>query len=202
MKPSETHRDPRIDAYIAKSADFARPILEHIRNVVHAACPEVEESIKWSCPHFLYQGKLMCSMAAFKQHCSFHFWHGKDVVGETADKEGMGQFGKFTSIKELPGKKELVAYVRKAMTLRETGIRRAAPAKTPKAAPELPADFAALLNKHPTARKHYEAFSPSAQREYVTWIIEAKTDVTRQKRMATALEWLAEGKHRNWKYMK
>jgi uncharacterized protein YdeI (YjbR/CyaY-like superfamily) len=201
MTSAMTHRDPRIDTYIAKSADFAQPILEHIRSVVHAACPEVEESIKWSCPHFLYQGKLMCSMAAFKQHCSMHFWQGKDVVGET-DKEGMGQFGKITSIKELPSKKELVAYVRKAVALRESGVKKARPVPAPKPPPKLPADFAALLKKHTAARKHYEAFSPSAQREYVEWIAEAKTDATRQKRMATALEWLAEGKHRNWKYMK
>lgn len=194
-------RDPRIDAYIAKSADFAQPILEHLRAVVHAAFPEVEESIKWSCPHFMYQGKLMCSMAAFKQHCSFHFWHGKDVVGET-DTEGMGQFGKITSIKELPNKKELVAYVRKAIALREAGVTRQRAVPTRKPSPALPADFAALLKKHAAARKTYEAFSPSAQREYVEWITEAKTDATRQKRIATALEWLAEGKQRNWKYQK
>lgn len=193
--------DQRIDAYIAKSADFAKPILEHLRAVVHTACPEVEESIKWSCPHFMYQGKLMCSMAAFKQHCSFHFWHGKDVVGET-DTDGMGQFGKITSVKELPSKKELIAYVRKAIALREAGAtrKRAMPAHKPPL--ELPTDFSALLKKHTTARKTYEAFSPSAQREYVEWIAEAKTDATRQKRIATSLEWLAEGKHRNWKYMK
>jgi uncharacterized protein YdeI (YjbR/CyaY-like superfamily) len=200
MKSATAEHDPRVDAYIAKSADFAKPILEHIRNVVHTACPEAEESIKWGCPHFLYRGKLMCSMAAFKQHCSFHFWHGKEVVGET-DKEGMGQFGKITSVKELPSKKELVAYVRKAISLRETGVKKVRPAATKKQPPVLPADFAALLKKHAAARNHYEAFSPSAQREYVDWITEAKTDATRQKRIATALEWLAEGKHRNWKYM-
>jgi len=194
-------RDPRIDAYIAKSADFAKPILEHLRNVVHAACPEVEESIKWSCPHFLYHGKLMCSMAAFKQHCSFHFWHGKEVIGET-DKEGMGQFGKLTSVKALPSKKELFAYVRKSITLREAGVTRQHATPTRKPPLKLPDDFAALLKKHTSARKTYEAFSSSAQREYVAWITEAKTDATRQKRVATALEWLAEGKHRNWKYMK
>jgi uncharacterized protein YdeI (YjbR/CyaY-like superfamily) len=195
------HRDPRIDAYIAKSADFAKPILEHLREVVHAACPEVEESIKWSCPHFMYRGKLMCSMAAFKQHCSFHFWHGKQVVGET-ETERMGQFGKITSVKELPSKKTLVAYVRKAIALREAGAtqERAKPVRKPPL--DVPTDFAALLKKHAAARKHFEAFSPSAQREYIEWITEAKTDATRQKRIATALEWLAEGKHRNWKYMK
>ena len=200
MTSATTHRDPRIDAYIAKSADFAKPILEHLRHVVHAACPDVEESIKWNCPHFLYQGALMCSMAAFKQHCSFHFWHGKDVVGDT-DKEGMGQFGKIASLQELPSKKELTNYVRKAMALKDAGVKTQRPKAAPKPAPAVPGDFAALLKKHTAARKHYEAFSPSAQREYVEWITDAKTDTTRQKRMATALEWLAEGKHRNWKYM-
>lgn len=194
------HRDPRIDAYIAKSADFAKPILKHLREVVHAACPEIEESIKWSCPHFLYGGKLMCSMAAFKQHCSFHFWHGKQVVGET-QTEGMGQFGKITSVKELPNKKTLVAYVRKAIALREAGTTRERAKSVRKPPLKIPADFAALLKKHAAARKHFEAFSPSAQREYIEWITEAKTDATRQKRITTALEWLAEGKHRNWKYM-
>ena len=193
--------DPRIDAYIAKSPDFARPILEHLRAVVHAACPEVEESIKWNCPHFLYRGKLLCAMAAFKQHCSFHFWHGKDVVGET-DQEGMGQFGKLTSVRTLPRKQELVAYVRKAMALREAGTTRprAAPARKPP--PELPDELAALLKmkKHAAARQTYQAFSPSAQREYVEWITSARTDATRQKRLTTTLEWLAEGKQRNWKY--
>lgn len=194
-------RDPRIDAYIARSADFAKPILEHLRAVIHTACPEVEESIKWRCPHFMYQGKLMCSMAAFKQHCSFHFWHGKEVVGET-DTEGMGQFGKITSVKELPSKKALITYVRKAIALREEGVTRKRAKPTPKPPLELPTDFAALLKKHTAARKAFESFSPSAQREYVEWITEAKTDATRQKRIATSLEWLAEGKHRNWKYMK
>lgn len=194
-------RDPRIDAYIINSADFAKPILDHLRAVVHAAYPDVEESIKWSCPHFMYKGKLMCSMAAFKQHCSFHFWHGKDVVGET-DMEGMGQFGKITSVKELPSKKELITYVRKAIALREAGAIRKRAKPTHKPPLILPTDFAALLKKHAAARKTFEAFSPSAQRDYVDWIVEAKTDATRQKRIATSLEWLTEGKHRNWKYIK
>jgi len=178
--------DPRIDAYIAKSAEFARPILEHLRAVVHAACPEVEETLKWSSPHFGYKGSMMCSMAAFNQHCSFGFWLYKDVVGtdvEGADGErGMGQFGKLTSVKDLPQR----------------------PKVTPKPPPQLPEDFAALLaqKRHASARKTYDGFSPSAKREYVEWITEAKTDVTRQKRLATTLEWLAEGKQRNWKYMK
>jgi uncharacterized protein YdeI (YjbR/CyaY-like superfamily) len=194
-------RDHRVDAYIAASADFAQPILEHLRATVHAACPEVEESIKWRAPHFLYHGAMMCSMAAFKQHCGFGFWHRTDVIGDEA-KEGMGQLGKIASVRDLPSKKELTAYIRQAMTMIDAGPRKPRPKAAPKPPPALPADFAALLKKHAAARKHYEAFSPSAQREYTDWITEAKTDATRQKRIDTALAWLAEGKHRNWKYMK
>ncbi|RDS85610.1 YdeI/OmpD-associated family protein [Dyella psychrodurans] len=193
--------DPRVDAYIRKSADFAQPILEHIRTVVHAACPEVEETIKWGFPHFDYKGSMMCSMAAFKQHCSFGFWQRKDVVGAQAE-QGMGQFGKITTLKDLPGKRELTGYIRKAMALNDAGIKKQRPVAAHKPPPKLPDDFAALLKKHAAARKTYEDFSPSAQREYVDWITEAKTGTTRQKRMDTALEWLAEGKQRNWKYMK
>lgn len=200
MKPA-IHHDPRVDAYIAQAPEFAHPILEHLRAVVHAACPDVEESIKWRSPHFSYNGSLMCGMGAFKQHCAFHFRHYMDVVGSTSD-DSMGQFGKITSVQDLPGKKELMAYVRKAMSLHETGNQPTRAKTTRRPSPALPSDFAALLKKHAAARKHYETFSPSAQREYIDWIGDAKTDGTRQKRIATSLEWLAEGKHRNWKYMK
>ena len=195
--------DPRIDAYIAKSAEFAQPILEHLRAVVHAACPDVEESMKWSSPHFGYKGAMMCSMAAFKQHCSFGFWLYKDVVGGKME-DGRGQFGKLTSMKDLPSKKELTAHIRKAMALNVAGVKQQRPKAAPKPPPALPEDFAALLaqKKHAAARKTYDGFSPGAKREYVEWITEAKNDATRQKRIATALEWMAEGKQRNWKYMK
>ncbi|HEY1589502.1 MAG TPA: YdeI/OmpD-associated family protein [Rhodanobacter sp.] len=193
--------DPRVDAYIAKSAEFARPILEHIRAVVHAACPAADESLKWSMPFFSYDNAPMCMMAAFKQHCGFGFWLYKEVVGGEAE-EGMGQFGKLASLKDLPSKKELTAYIRKAMALNKTGVKLARPKAAPKPPPTLPDDLAALLaqKKHAAARRTYASFSPSAQREYVDWIGEAKTDSTRQKRIATTLEWLAEGKPRNWKY--
>jgi len=197
--------DPRIDAYIAKSAEFARPILEQIRATVHAACPEVEETLKWSMPYFSYQGALMCGMAAFKQHASLHFWHYKELFGAAADDadEGMGQFGKLASVRDLPSKKELSAYVKKAMALIEGGAKRARPKAAAKPALPVPDDLAALLaqKKHAAARKTFESFSASMQREYIEWIGEAKTDATRQKRLATTLEWLAEGKQRNWKYM-
>ena len=207
--------DPRVDAYIAKSAEFARPILEHIRATVHAACPQVEETLKWSMPSFVYNGAILCGMAAFKQHASLHFWHHKELFGEAATgdakagaskedspKEGMGQFGRLGSVRDLPAKKELAALVKKAMALIDGGATRARPKAAAKPPPAVPEYLAALLaqKKHAAARKHFEGFSPSAQREYVAWITEAKTDATRQKRLATALEWLAEGKHRNWKY--
>lgn len=210
MKHAVSSHDPRVDAYIARSAEFARPILEHIRATVRAACPEAEETLKWSMPSFLYKGAILCGMAAFKQHASLHFWHHKALFGEKPDgdageglqKEGMGQFGKLASVRDLPPKKELVALLKQAMALIDGGATRARPKAAPKPAPAVPDDLAALLaqKKHAAARRHFEAFSPSAQREYVAWISEAKTDATRQKRLATTLEWLAEGKHRNWKY--
>ncbi|GAB3792763.1 YdeI/OmpD-associated family protein [Dyella agri] len=195
-----TH-EPRIDAYIAKSAEFARPILEHLRATVHAACPEVEEGIKWSMPFFSYKGAPMCHMAAFKQHCSFGFWLSKEVTGSSSE-EGMGQFGKLASLQDLPPKKELAALLRKAMALNEAGVKQVRPKAGSKAPPALPDDLAALLAKRPhaAARKTWAGFPPGAQREYIDWITEAKTDATRQKRLATTLEWLAEGKRRNWKY--
>jgi uncharacterized protein YdeI (YjbR/CyaY-like superfamily) len=198
--------DPRIDAYIAKSAEFARPVLEHIRATVHAACPEAEETLKWSMPYFSYQGALMCGMAAFKQHASLHFWHYKELFGAAAtdSEEGMGQFGKLSSVRDLPPKKELTAYVKQAMKLIEGGATRARPkAAAKKPAPSMPDDLAALLaqKKHAAASKTFAGFTASMQRDYIEWITEAKTDATRQKRLVTTLEWLAEGKQRNWKYM-
>ncbi len=198
-----TDHDPRIDAYIAKSAEFARPVLEHLRATVHAACPDVEEGLKWSMPFFSYRGSPLCMMSAFKQHCGFGFWLSRQVVGESAE-DGMGQFGKITSIKDLPTKKDLAAYLRKAIALNEAGIKLTRPKAGTKPPPVLPDDLAALLaqKKHDAARKTYEGFGPGAQREYVDWINEAKADATRQKRIADTLSWLAEGKLRNWKYLR
>ncbi|MEW9623844.1 YdeI/OmpD-associated family protein [Rhodanobacter geophilus] len=194
-------RDPRVDAYIAESAEFARPILEQLRAAVHAACPEVEEGIKWSMPFFSYKGSPMCHMAAFKQHCSFGFWLSKDVIGGN-DGDGMGQFGKLATPKDLPPKKELAALLRKAMALNEAGVKHARPKAGGKPPPVTPEDLAALLAKrrHAPARKTWTAFPPGARREYVDWITGAKTAATRQRRLATTLEWLAEGKRRSWKY--
>lgn len=196
-------RDPRVDAYIAKSADFAKPILTHLRDIVHDACPEVEETMKWSMPFFMYQG-LLCNMASFKEHCSFGFWKGALVVDESADG-AMGQFGRITAVSELPSKKVLTGYIRKAMQLNETGVTSPARAKAKPAAKKaaaVPDDLARALKKNAKARATFERFSPSQRREYIDWIVEAKREETRQRRLETAIEWLAEGKQRNWKYMK
>jgi len=192
--------DPRVDEYIAKSAEFAQPILIHLREVIHAACPEVKETIKWSMPNFDYHG-IMCNMAAFKQHCAFGFWKAELLLADEDDKgkEAMGQFGRITSVKDLPSKKVLTAYVKKAMKLNEAGVKVA----KPKAAPRelvVPDYFIAALEANPAAYEVFNNFSTSAKREYCEWLTEAKTEATRDKRMAQAVEWIAEGKKRNWKY--
>ena len=194
--------DPRIDAYIVKSAGFAQPILNHLRELVHRGCPEVEETLKWSRPSFVYKG-LMCGMAAFKQHATFGFWKHELVTGRTGEKEGMGQFGRITSLKDLPAEKVLLGYIRKAVTLNEAAIKAPAPARAkPGEKRELvvPDYFVAALKKNKTAQANFEKFSYSHKKEYVEWLTGAKREDTRQKRLQTALAWIAEGKSQNWKY--
>jgi uncharacterized protein YdeI (YjbR/CyaY-like superfamily) len=194
--------DPRVDAYIANSAEFARPILDHIRAIVHAACPDVEETMKWSFPHFQYEG-MLCSMASFKAHCAFGFWKAKLIIEQGDDKteEAMGQFGRITTIKDLPTKKALTAYIKLAMKLNVDGVK--SPSRQRAAAPRpltVPAYFTKALAVEPSAKANFAAFSPSQKREYVDWLEDAKTEATRERRMATAVEWIGEGKKRNWKY--
>lgn len=193
-------RDPRVDAYIAKQAEFARPILTHLREVVHAACPEVQEDMKWSTPFFTYHGNL-CQMAAFKEHCAFGFWKGALVVGRGSgeDDRAAGQFGRITSLKDLPAKKELTAFIKKAMQLNEEGV---SVPKEKKSRPPLPVppELTAALAKNRKARDVFEAFSPSHKRDYCEWIGDAKREETRAARVAQAVEWIAEGKPRHWKY--
>jgi hypothetical protein len=192
-------RDPRIDAYIAAQADFARPILEHLREAVHAACPEVEEAIKWSMPAFLLRGRIIANMAAFKAHASFGFWRGGDVVGEGGKKgEGMGQFGRLASVDDLPPPAELAALIRKAAALAAAGPAKAERVRKPE--PETPDDLRAALAANPAAASVFEAFTPGARREYVEWVVSAKRPETRAQRIAQAAEWIAQGKKRNWKY--
>ncbi|KRA74166.1 hypothetical protein ASD78_11715 [Lysobacter sp. Root667] len=196
--------DPRIDAYIARSAEFARPLLTHLRGVIRSACPEVEETVKWGMPSFVYHGRILCGMAAFKQHASFGFWQGAHIVGPDGSKgdEAMGQFGRLTGVKDLPGKRVLSGYVKQAMALIDAGVKRSSSkSATPKPPVEVPPDLAAALKKNAKARKAFDAFAPSHRREYVEWITEAKREATRLKRVEQTVEWLAEGKQRNWKYM-
>ena len=194
-----------IDNYIAKSADFAKPILNHIRELVHKTCPDVEEKMKWSFPHFDYKGEMMCSMAAFKQHMAFGFWKAalmKDpVLKETAKSEvAMGHLGRITSIKDLPSDKKMIAWIKEAMKLNEQGIKVAKPKPTGKKELTVPDYFTKALAKNKKAKQVFDASSYSYKKEYVMWITEAKTEETRKSRMATALEWIGEGKIRNWKY--
>ncbi len=196
--------DPRIDAYIAKSAPFAQPLLAQVRQAVHAACPEAEETLKWGMPSFTWRGKILCGMAAFKAHMTLWFWRGESIVRDAGKgDEAMGQFGRITKKADLPGKRELGGYVKQAMALVESGATRPA-AKKAATKPELavPDDLAAALRRNARARATFEGFAASYRRDYIEWIVEAKREDTRQRRLAQAVEWLAEGKSRNWKYMK
>jgi uncharacterized protein YdeI (YjbR/CyaY-like superfamily) len=189
-------REPRIDAYIARAQPFARPILEKVRESIHAVIPDIEEAMKWSHPTYCKDGKIVVGTAAFKEHASVHFWRGQELGFETKDG-AMGQLGKLTSIDDLP--KDLGAMIDRAAELASAPAPRK-PKHAPKPPPELHPEFAAALAKEPRAKATLDGFPPSAQREYFEWVAEAKQDATRQKRIATAVEWLSEGKRRNWKY--
>ena len=195
--------NPAVDAYISKAAPFARPILEKIRALFHRACPEIEETMKWSFPHFEYRG-IVGSMAAFKHNATFGFWKAslmKDPHGilETAGDNAMCRVG-VRDVSELPADAVLLEYIREAVALNEQGVKVVKPKKEKKPEVEVPDYFLAALRKNKKALAAFEAFSPSHRREYVEWIADAKQEATRQKRLAQAIEWLAEGKSRNWKY--
>ena len=201
--------DPRIDAYIAKAAPFAQPVLEHLRELIHETCPEVEETLKWGMPSFEYKG-LLCGFAAFKHHCTFGFWkssllHDPQGVLQDREESAMGSFGKMKSMEDLPHDKILKALIRDAMRLNDEGIKL--PAATRKRGvvkneiPE-PEYLTALLSKNRTAKETWDAFAPSHRREYLEWITEAKTALTLEKRLAKTLEQLNEGRQRHWKYQK
>ncbi|MEO6227218.1 MAG: YdeI/OmpD-associated family protein [Thermomonas sp.] len=193
--------DPRIDAYIERAAPFAQPILRQLREAVHAACPQVEESIRWSMPSFTYAGGILCQMAAFKQHASFGYWKHALVMGEGVERDGMGSYGKMASLEDIPSKQQLRADIRKAMKLNEDGVKAPAARKTAaKPLLEVPVELIAALKKNKAAKATFDAFPPGCRREYIEWISEAKRQETRVKRVAQTIEWLAEGKRRNWKY--
>jgi uncharacterized protein YdeI (YjbR/CyaY-like superfamily) len=199
-------KEKRIDDYINKSANFAKPVLLHFRNLVHEMCPAVQEKIKWGFPHFDYMGEMMCSMASFKQHAVFGFWKAalmKDpVLIERAKSEvSMGHLGRITSLRDLPSDKKIIAWIREAMQLNEQGIKVPSKPKTAdKKELAVPDYFLKALGKHKKALQTFEAFSYSHKKEHVQWIDEAKTEETKNKRMAQAIEMMAEGKSRNWKY--
>jgi uncharacterized protein YdeI (YjbR/CyaY-like superfamily) len=195
------NRIPQVDAHIAKAADFAKPILVHVRERVHSACPEVEEALKWGMPAFIYQGQILCGMAAFKQHCSLWFWHSamKGAGGAKKVDGSMGQMGRIASLKDLPKAAEFKRLVQQAKALIDEGVKSVR-TKTKKPPVKVPADLAAALKKNTKAKAAFDGFSPSHRREYVEWITEAKRSETRAKRLATTLEWLTAGKPRHWKY--
>ena len=195
-------RDPRVDAYIAKAPDFAKPILTHVREVVHAACPQCEEDMKWSTPTFMYKG-MLAGMSAFKAHCRIGFWKGPLIMDADGQPLGHNPFERVTTVADLPSKKVLTGYVKQAMQLNEAGttVKRAPSAAAQKPV-SVPADLEAALAKNKKAAASFGAFSPSHKREYIEWITEAKAEETRKRRLAQAVEWMAEGKSRNWKYMK
>ncbi len=202
--------NPKVDAYLAKVKPFAQPIMAHLRELVHKACPEIEETIKWSRPFFEYRGAILCNMSAFKEHCSFGFW-GEEIGAVLREagvlgEEGMGSLGRITSVTGLPSDKRLLGWIRQAVAFVDNGqytspiAARRKVVKPQKAALETPPEFAAALRRNKKAAAAFAAFSPSCKREYADWVADAKRPETRDKRIATAVEWIAEGKQRNWKY--
>jgi uncharacterized protein YdeI (YjbR/CyaY-like superfamily) len=198
--------DKRIDVYIDKSADFAKPILGRLRQIIHEACPEVTETMKWSFPHFEYGGSILCSMAAFKHHCAFGFWLGslmkdpEELLRTGEQKDSMGQFGQIKDVKDLPSKKILIQYINEAMALNEKGVKREKPKEGVKKELVVPDAFLKVLRKNKTVLETFESLSYSHKKEYLEWITEAKTEETRQRRMAKTVDLLKEGKSMNWKY--
>jgi uncharacterized protein YdeI (YjbR/CyaY-like superfamily) len=192
--------DPRIDAYIdTKAADFAKPILRHLRAMVHEACPDCEETLKWGMPTFMYKGKILAGIASFKAHATFGYWNDTMLQADEKNRSAMGQFGRITSVDDLPPRDTLIALTHKSMALVDSGAK-VERRREPKAPLTVPQDMQAALDGAAAARATWDAFPPSCQREYVEWVTEAKRDETRAKRLNQTIEWLAEGKKRNWKY--
>ena len=193
--------DTRVDDYIARQADFAQPILTHVRALVHSVCPDTAEVIKWGMPFFTYRGKNLCQMAAFKAHMSFGLWHGSDLLGPKEAGSGMGQFGRIMALGDLPDDAALKELIGKAMALIDAGQTPARmKRKVPRTHLSVGPEFLAAIKASPAATKVWAGFSPGKIRDYVEWIGEAKRAETRDKRIAEAVGWIAEGKDRNWKY--
>lgn len=193
-------RDPRVDAYIARAAPFAQPILAHVRALMHRASPEIAEAIKWSKPFFDYKGAPLANMAAFKAHAAFGFWR-REGAGPDAEKaDAMGQFGKLTRVEDLPPEPELIAMIQAAMALIDRGVKTHQAPRTPRPEVGMPEDLRAALDAVPAAAAAYAGFPAGAQREYLEWVVEARAPATRAKRIAQTVVQCAEGKRRYWKY--
>ena len=192
-------KDPRVDAYIEKAQPFAKPIMRQLRKLVHVACPEVVEAIKWGVPAFEYKGP-MCGMAAFKAYCTFGFWKSSLMEGLPVADNPMSQFGRMASIDELPPEKTIVSLIKQAKKLNDEGIKIKREVKAPKPPVKVPPYFSIALKKNKKAQATFDAFPPSHRREYVEWIADAKQEATRDRRIAQAVDWIAQGKGRNWKY--
>jgi len=202
-----TKPNPEVDAYIAKSADFAKPILEYLRNLIHDTCPDVEEFIKWGIPHLDYRGDMMCILASSSKHCSFSLYKAElmsdpKLLESVKNGQKMGYMDKIKAFSDLPSEETLVAYIKEAMMLNEKGIKKAKPVSDKPKVLEVPDYFAEKLAAHPKAKEIFETKSASFRKDYLVWIIDAKTEATRQKRMDESIEWISEGKGRFWQYQK
>jgi uncharacterized protein YdeI (YjbR/CyaY-like superfamily) len=197
-------RDKRVDAFIAKAQPFAKPILTHLRELIHKTCPDAEETLKWGMPSFMYMGEILCGLASFKQHAILGFWKHSllDDPKGVLSREGMGSLGKVYSIDELPSDRVIQSFIKQAMKLNEAGVKVQRGPQKKATELEVPKDLSAALRKNKPAAAVFKAFSPSAKNEYITWLEEAKTEATRTKRLDTAIEWISEGKQRHWKYQK
>ena len=195
-------RDPRIDAYIANAQPFARPILEKVRERAHAAVPDIEEAIKWGMPAYVLDGKILLITAAFKAHTALNFWRGQELNSSHDSVGAMGQFGRIKALDELPPDAELDQLIRDAAELARSAPAPRKPKHAPKPLAEMHPELASALDEAPKAKAAFDDFAPSDRREYLDWIAEAKRDETRHKRIATTIEWLSEGKKRNWQYEK
>jgi len=193
------NRDPRVDAYIAARQPFAQPILIHLRELVHAHVPGAEETLKWGVPHFTLNGQNLAGMAAFQGHATFGFWRDEEVTGSPRDTDAMGSMGRLAMLADLPSDEVMAAYIAKAAALCAEGKAKR-PAPKPKAALDLPDDLGAALGANAAAQGHWDAFSPGKRRDYIEWVLEAKREETRVKRIETIVAQVAEGKDRNWKY--
>ena len=192
-------RDPRVDAYIAKASPFAQPILTHLRELVHGHAPGAEETLKWGVPHFVLNGQNLAGMAAFKRHATFGFWRDEEVTGSPRDTGAMGSMGRLATPADLPSDKQMADWIAKAAALCAE-VKPKRPKPTPKTTLDLPADLGTALKANAAAQGYWDAFSPGKRRDYIEWVLEAKREDTRTKRIATIVAQVAEGKDRNWNY--